>query len=114
MRIVTKILLVAVYPFLLMAWLVNLLLGRDRLRLYNIPSEESCWIERRGQPNTATYFLEASCSEGDQKPSAARPLARLLRGIARFYTPPRQVAGAVYKPSAERERSIPDEIYTLW
>src|SRR5262249_41591622 len=114
MQILTKILLVVLYPLLLLAWLVNLLLGWDRLRLHNIPREESCWMKRRGQPNNATYFLEASCSEGNQKPSAARPLARLLRGIARFYIPPRQVAGAVYKPSAEREQGIPDEVYTLW
>jgi hypothetical protein len=110
----TKTLLVVIYPLVLLAWLVNLLLGRNRLRLNRIPNKQSCWIERRGQPNTVTYFSEASCAEGDEKPSAARPLTRLLRGIARLYMPPRQAAGAIYKPSAEREQGIPDEVYTLW
>ena len=114
MQIFTKILLVAIYPLVLLAWLVNLLLGRNRLRLNGIPREQSYWNERRGQPNTTIYFSEASGSEGDEKPSAARPLARLVRGIAHLYTPPRQVAGAIYKPSAEREQGIPDEVYTLW
>jgi hypothetical protein len=110
----TKALLFFIYPLVLVAWLVNFVLGPNRLRLNRIPKEQSCWMERRGRPNTATYFAEASCSEGEEKPSAARPLARLLCGIARLYTPPRQVVGATYKPSAEREQGIPDEVYTLW
>src|SRR5262245_33355135 len=110
----TKLLLGFIYPLVLLAWFVNFLLGRNRLRLSRISREQSCWTERRGQPSTATYFCEASCSEGDDKPSAARPLIRLLRGIARFYSPPREVAGAIYKQSAEREQGIPDEVYTLW
>jgi hypothetical protein len=114
MQIVAKILLVVIYPLLVLAWLVNLLLGRDRLRLHNVPSQESCWIERRSQPSTASYFFEASCFEGGDEPSAARPLSRLLRGIARLYTPPRQAAGVVYEASADRKQGIPDEVYTLW
>jgi hypothetical protein len=109
-----KTLLVFIYPLVLVAWLVNSVMGRNCLRLNRIPKEQSCWIQRRGQPNTATYFSETSCSEGKAKPSAARPLARLLCGIARLYTPPRQAAGATFNPSAEREQGIPDEVYTLW
>jgi hypothetical protein len=110
----TKALLVFIYPLVLVSWLVNLVLGCNRLRLNRISKEQSCWIERRGRPNIASYFSEASCSEGEEKPSAARPLARLLCGIARFYTPPRQTVGTTYRPSAEREQGIPDEVYTLW
>jgi hypothetical protein len=110
----TKALLIFIYPLVLAAWLVNFVLGRNRLRLNRIPTGQSCWVKRRGQPSTAAYFSEASCSEGEAKSSAARPLARLLRGVARLYTPPRQAAGATYKASAEREQGIPDEVYTLW
>jgi hypothetical protein len=114
MQILTKTLLVATYSLLLLAWLVNRMLGRDRLRLHDIPSEESCWVERRGQPNTASYFAEASYAEGGTEPSAARALTHFMRVAARLYAPPRQGAGTVYKASADREQGIPDEVYTLW
>jgi hypothetical protein len=114
MQILTKTLLAIIYPLVLLAWITNLLLGRDRLRLHNTPSETSCWIERRGYPSTASYFSEASRLEGDDEPSAARALGRLLRCLAGLYKPPRQAAGAVYEASAHREQDIPDEIYTLW
>jgi hypothetical protein len=110
----TKGLLVAMYPLLLGAWLVNWLRGRDRLQLKDSPTKESCWIVRRGQRDIASYFSESSLSEGGDAPSAARPLARLLRFVARLYTPPRQAVGSGYKASAEREQGIPDEVYTLW
>jgi hypothetical protein len=114
MQIMTKTLLVVIYPLLLVAWLVNLVLGRDRLRLHDLSSKESCWIERRGRPGTASYFVEASCAEGGSEPSAARPFTRLLLRIARLHTPPRQIAGTIYKAAADREQGIPDEVYTLW
>jgi hypothetical protein len=114
MQISTKTLLVITYPLLLLGWLVNLVLGRDRLRLHDFPDGESCWIERRAQPNITSYFSEESCAEGGVGPSATRLLTRLLRGIARLYTPPRQASGVTYKASAEREQGIADEVYTLW
>jgi hypothetical protein len=115
MLILTKTLLVIVYPLLLLAWLVNKMLRRDRLRLYDVPSAESCWIERRAQHlPVLSYFSEESCSEGGGEESTSRPLVLLLRGIARVYTPSRQVSGAMYKASADREQGIPDEVYTLW
>jgi hypothetical protein len=113
MQISTKTLLVIIYPLLLLAWLVNLVLGRDRLRLHD-PSGDSYWIERHAQPNTISYFSEESCSEGGSEPSAARLLTRLMRGIARLYRPPQRTGRAIYKASAEREQGIPDEVYTLW
>jgi hypothetical protein len=114
MQIPAKTLLVIIHPLLLLCWLVNLVLGRDRLRLYDFASAESYWIERRDQPNITSYFSEESCSEGGVEPSAARLLTRLLRGIARLYRPRREVATGIYKASAEREQGIPDEVYTLW
>ena len=115
MQILTKALIVIVYPLLLLAWLVNQILRRDPLRLYDVPSGESYWIERRAQQlPVLSYFSEESCSEGSGEGSTSRLLARLLRVIARVYTPPRQVSGTMYKPSADREQGIPDEVYTLW
>jgi hypothetical protein len=114
MQIATKILLICVYPLVLLAWLVNLAGRWDRLRLRDVPSEESYWIERRAQPTTQSYFSEESLAEGSGARSAARPLTRLLRGIARLYAPRRQLGGGTYKASAEREQGIPDEVYTLW
>ena len=114
MQIPTKTLLIFVYPLLLLAWLVNLVLRWDRLRLHDVPSAESCWIERRAQPTTQSYFSEESCAEGGGEPSAARLLSRFLHCIARLYAPRRQAGGAVYKASAERQQGIPDEVYTLW
>ena len=115
MQSLTKTLIVIVYPLLLLAWLVNQILRRDRLRLYDVPSGESCWIERRVQQlPVLSYFSEESCSEGGGEKSTSRPLVQLFRCIARFYRPPRQVSGAIYKASADREQGIPDEVYTLW
>jgi len=114
MQIPTKIFLIAIYPLLLLTWLMNLLLRRDRLRLRNVASAVSYWRERRAQPTTQSYFSEESWAEGGGEASAARPLTRLLHAIARLYAPRRQSAGGIYKASAEREQGIPDEVYTLW
>ena len=115
MQILTKALIVTVYPLLLLAWLVNQILRRDRLRLYDVRSGESCWIERRVQQlPVLSYFSEESCSEGGGEERAWRPLVWLLRVIARVYTPPRPVSGTTYKASADRQQGIPDEVYTLW
>src|SRR4249920_2784633 len=108
----TKTLAVLTYPLALVARAVNLILRRDRLNLHDVPSNESFWIERHTQPDTASYFSERSCSEGGTEPSAAKALTELLRGIARLHRPPRKVAEGIYKASAEREQGIPDEVYT--
>jgi hypothetical protein len=113
MQIPTKTLLILIYPLLLLARLVNLVLRRDRLRLHDIPSGESFWIERRAQSTIQSYFSEKSLAEGGE-PSAARLLIRFLYGVARLYAPRRQVSGKIYKASVEREQGIPDEVYTLW
>jgi hypothetical protein len=114
MPMTTKAVLILVYPLLLLAWLVNLVLRRDRLRLRDIANDESYWIERRAQPTTQSYFSEESCAEGGGETSAARAMTRFLRVLALLYAPRRQAGGGNYKASAERERGIPDEVYTLW
>jgi hypothetical protein len=109
----TKVLIATTYPLLLLAWLVNCMLGRDHLRLHDEP-ERSCWVKRRGRPDIASYFVETSCAEGGSEQSAAQPLIRIMRTIACLYTPTRTAAETVYKASADREQGIPDEVYTLW
>jgi hypothetical protein len=114
MQFSTKILLVLMYPLLLLARLLNLVSGRERLRLHDVSGGGSFWIDRRVQPNAISYFSEHSCSEGGAEASAARPITRLLCLIARLYKPPREVAVGIYKSSPEREQGIPDQVYTLW
>jgi hypothetical protein len=110
----TRILLFVLYPPLLLAWVVNVALRRDRLRLQNARTRQSHWVVRAAQPDIVSYFSEDSCVEGGEEWSAARPVIRLLRGIARLSTPRRRQGEGVYKASAEREQGIPDEVYTLW
>ena len=114
MQNVTKGLLVLLYPLLLLAWLVNVVLGRDRLQLHRVADGTTCWIERRAQPNTVSYFSEGSYSEGSGRSSAATPVIWALRIIAGLYKPRQRATEMVYKASAEREEGIPDEVYTLW
>jgi hypothetical protein len=116
MHIPTKILLISIYPALLLARLANLVLRQDRLRLHDLPSGESYWIERSAQPNTQSYFFEESWVDVGGELSVARLLSRFLCNIAHFYAPRRRLRsrGTIYKATAEREQGIPDEIYTLW
>src|SRR5262249_18408527 len=114
MRIPTRILLISIYPALLLARLANLILRRDRLRLHDLRSGESCWIERHARSTTQSHFSEESWVNGGGETSAAKPLSRFLCNIARLYAPGRGAGVAIYKAAAEREKGIPDEVYTLW
>ena len=60
MRRLTKPMLVALYPLFMLARLLNVLLGRDKLRLRG--SAATYWIERRGRAETATYFSNRCAS----------------------------------------------------
>jgi hypothetical protein len=110
--LLTRIVLIAIYPLLVLAGLGNRLMGFDRLRLRK-SGQASYWVER-SQPDLASYFSEASQCEGNGGASLAKPVARFLELIARLYRRRRQTGGPNYKPSVERERGIPDEVYTLW
>ena len=112
MSLLTRIVLIAIYPLLVLAGLGNRLIGFDRLRLRK-SVQASYWVERR-QPDLASYFSEASQCEGNGGPSLAKPVARFLQLVARLYGPGQQTGEPNYKPSAEREQGIPDEVYTLW
>jgi hypothetical protein len=111
---ITRIFLTIFYPLLLLAWLVNILLRRDRLFLHHSRSKSSWWIERAAQPDTVSYFSEASVAEGGSEPTTAKFLIKLLRIAAWLYRPSRKASEPIYKVTADREQGIPDEIYTLW
>jgi hypothetical protein len=110
--LLTRIILIVIYPLLVLAGFGNRLIGFDRLRLRK-SVQATYWVERR-QSDLASYFSEASQCEGNGEPSLAKPVVRFLESVARLHRPRRQAGEPIYKPSAERERGIPDEVYTLW
>jgi hypothetical protein len=111
---ITRILLVLMYPLVLLARAVNGVFKWDRLHLREGKTEQSCWIVRRERPDILRYFSEQSSSEGAPGWSAARPILALLWALSRLYRPRRTMRGGTYELSAEREQGIPDEVYTLW
>ena len=111
---ITKILLVLMYPLVLLARAVNGIFKWDRLHLREGKREQSCWIARQETSDILRYFSEQSSSEGAPASSAASPILTLLWGLSRLYRPRRTMRGGMYKSSAEREQGIPDEVYTLW
>jgi hypothetical protein len=111
---ITKFLLVLMYPLVLLARAVNGVFKWDRLHLREGRREQSCWIVRQEAPDILRYFSEQSSSEGAPASSAASPILTLLWGLSRLYRPRRTSGGGRYESSAEREQGIPDEVYTLW
>ncbi len=107
-----KFLLAALYPLLVAAFALNRVLGKDPLRLR--ANVAGGWIERRGEPDLASYFCEGSLSEGAGPWSAGRIVAAIIRFCARFFRPPEAARTGAYAAAAEREKRIPDEVYTLW
>jgi hypothetical protein len=111
---VTKILLVLMYPIVLLARAVNSVFKWDRLHLREGKPEQSCWIARQETPDILRYFSEQSSSEGAPASSAASLILTVLWSLSRLYRPRRASSGGRYESSAEREQGIPDEVYTLW
>ena len=112
MNFLLKLLLILLFPLLLLARLLSLLLGRDPLRLRE--PEGSCWIRREAGPDTASYFSEASVAEGRGHGGFSGLAAKPLELAARLAAPPRPVPGERPTAAADREQGIPDEVYTLW
>jgi hypothetical protein len=102
MATVIKLVLLAAYPLLLVARIVDLVRGRDPLRLKN--PRGSMWIARGDAPAAHSYFSASQPSV--PSPSRSRWLARAAGVFARR------------GPAAPRHTSmpdeIPDEVYTLW
>ena len=119
-----QVLLTIVYVLVLPVRFVRAIRGRDPLRLRRPVNAASYWVVCENEPNSQSYFSEASSVEGcvgrleagqllfDH--GAARWFTPMLRLMARLYAPPRERATEKYSVNADRGASIPDEVYTLW
>ena len=108
-----KFVLAFVYPVIVAGRLLNLLTGRDPLRLRE-PAADSFWITRAERPSPAEYFAQASSVEGRGHGGWGGAASAVLRWMARFSAPRRLQPGERYSAAADREQGIPDEVYTLW
>ena len=113
MAALTKVILVLLYPLLVLGRLLNLLLGRDPLRLRE-PRGKSCWIERGPEPSPTSYFSAASELEGRDHGGFGRLATIVLCWVARLLAPSRRSTGKDFLAAADRDQDIPDEVYTLW
>lgn len=113
MNVIVKFILILLYPLLLVARLTNAILGRDPLRLCE-PQAESFWLTRNEEPDTASYFSESSRQTDEQRDGLIWITKVALRGAAHCFAPPRPAPGEKYSAAADREKGIPDEVYTLW
>jgi hypothetical protein len=111
--VVTKTLCVLIYPVLVLGRALNSLLGRDPLRVRE-PKASTCWIARTPEASRTSYFSEASEPEGRAHGGFGRLATSCLRWIARLLAPRRGPTVDEFRPSADRDRDIPDEVYTLW
>src|SRR5438132_1388196 len=108
METLIKILLVLLYPLLMVARLLNTLLGRDPLRLRETEGD-TCWIERGPEGDCTSYFSEVSEQEGRNHGGMGRMATCILCGVGRLFAPSRESAGKDFRAAAERELDIPDE-----
>ena len=113
MGLFANLLLAIVYPLVFCARVLNMLLGRDPLRLRE-PRCETYWIPRAAQPDPASYFSEASVAEGRGSGGFGWIAAAPLRWLSRLFGARRAQPGEKYTPAVDREQGIPDEVYTLW
>jgi hypothetical protein len=114
MEFPAKIFLLLLYPAVMGLRLLSRILGRDPLRLKE-PSDDSLWIVRGEEHDSAHYFLEASDLEGKDSGGVAGPLIGLLRAVSILFKPcpPNGHPGAEHR-TPDRDQDIPDEVYTLW
>jgi hypothetical protein len=111
------------FAWLLPVSLARRLLRHDPLQLRR-PNAESYWLAREATADSASYFSEASPTEGAAAKregpvggaSAGRSQLLLapLSGLARLWAPPRTAGDGKIASAADRNQDIPDEIYTLW
>ena len=112
MKLLSKSSLVLLYPLLILSRALNAICDRDPLRLREPGG--SCWIPRASQPDSASYFSEASLAEGRGQGGFGWLVRGPLKLLACLHTPRRSAHGGEYSAAADREKGIPDEIYTLW
>ncbi len=117
-------LLILYYPVLICVGLVRRLLGRDTLGLGRPPVRQSHWLVREPIGDTQSYFSEDSPTEGRRThfenvsrktdAGAAGWCGRPLLWLAKWYSPARKATPGTVSSAADRDKNIPDEIYTLW
>ena len=118
----TTIILYLSYALLLPAKLLAGLRGRDPLQLRSDPSRASYWVARPLHTDASAYFCESSPAEDDIVSGRADRSARHLRPAGRIALVPllwlakRQGPGRtkVAVSAGDRDKGMPDEIYTLW
>ena len=120
----TTLILYISYAILLPATLLAGLRGRDPMQLKNDPSRTSYWVPRPIRTDAAAYFSESSPAEDDIAAGRADPSTRHLRPAGRIALAPllwlakRQGPGrtkvGVAVSASDRDKGVPDEIYTLW
>ncbi|HWN97240.1 MAG TPA: hypothetical protein VNT99_19570 [Methylomirabilota bacterium] len=113
MDVLIKILLVLLFPLLFLGRLLDVILGRDPLRLRK-PSSETFWIQRATHPDRASYFSETSVAEGAHHGGFGVLARRPLSWLAKLCGPRRAAPDEKFSAGADREQGIPDEVYTLW
>ena len=113
MEFLTKAILVLLFPLLIVGRILNVLSGRDPLRLHE-PKSGTCWIERGPEAGRTAYFSEASEQEGRNHGGFGRLATLMLRWVSQLFAPPRKSTGQDFRAAVDRDQDIPDEVYTLW
>ena len=121
----TRALLSILYFLTLPVTLLTKAAARRRLQLED-PGTASYWIVRKSDISRDSYFSEASVVEGipaHREGAETGPttgggtpwLASILLSLAGLFKPRQTAPGGKAAPSiADREKGVPDEIYTLW
>jgi hypothetical protein len=113
MGFLMKLILILLFPLLFVGRILNSLLRRDPLRVRK-PKGTTYWIERGLEPSRTSYFSEASALEGSNHGGFGWLTTVALGWVARLVAPPRKSTGEDFRVAAERDQTIPDEVYTLW
>ena len=108
-----RLMLFLLYPTLVIARLLNAIAQRDPLRLRK-PDSASFWVSRE-DPASNTYLSDDSRIEG----AGIRSFAVIPIGILQFFArrafrPAPRKDDAIDIPMPDRDKGIPDEVYTLW
>ncbi len=113
MNVMMKLVLIFLYPLLILTRVANAVFGRDPLHLRE-PKMGSFWLSRSEEAGSAAYFSESSRQSDEQSGGLTGIANRALRWVARWFAPSHPAPNEKYSAAADRERGIPDEIYTLW
>jgi hypothetical protein len=113
MKVLSQLILICLYPLLVLGRIFNCVCKSDPLRLRQ-PRGATCWIERGPEVSRASYFSEASEQEGKNHRGFGRLATAILGLAARLFAPTLAIANEDFGARVDRERDIPDEVYTLW